>query len=124
MPTHTAKTVFVILMSLTVLGGCSASMQVVRKDTRGGEIAVWGATMPAAAQARHAVLEHCEGRFTVGAGAETYGLGAADPMLISSSHPTTAALPSDAQLLTYRCATPARTTDAMPTAVAQYRSAR
>jgi hypothetical protein len=89
-------------MSLTVLGGCSASMQVVRKDARGGEIAVWGATMPAASQVRHAMLEHCEGRFTVGAGAETYGLGAADPMLVASHH-SNVALPSDAQVLTYRC---------------------
>jgi hypothetical protein len=124
MPTHTAKTVFVILMSLTVLGGCSASMQVVRKDARGGEIAVWGATMPAATQARHAMLEHCEGRFTVGAGAETYGLGVADPMLVSSSHSRGAALPSDAHVLTYRCAGPAHTTDPVPTAVAQYRAER
>lgn len=124
MPTHNAtKTALVILMSLTVLGGCSASMQVVRKDARGGEIAVWGATMPAATQVRHAMLEHCEGRFTVGAGAETYGLGAADPMLVSSSHSRSAALPSDAQVLTYRCARPATPDESAPEAVAQYRAA-
>jgi hypothetical protein len=119
MPTHNAtKTAFVILMSLTVLGGCSASMQVVRKDARGGEIAVWGATMPAATQVRHAMLEHCEGRFTVGAGAEIYGLGAADPMLVASHH-SNVALPADAQVLTYRCARQATPTESASAALAQ-----
>jgi len=103
MTTYNAAKTALIIVSLTVLGGCSASMQVVRKDARGGEIAVWGATMPVASHARHAMLEHCEGRFTVGAGAETYGLGAANPMLVSSSHSRTASFPSDARLLTYRC---------------------
>jgi len=80
--------------------------------------------MPAASHARHAMVEHCEGRFTVGAGAETYGLGTADPMLVASSKSASTALPSDAQVLTYRCARPARTTDSVPTAVAEYRAAR
>lgn len=105
MNTQTSKSrCLVLCLSLIALGGCSANAQLVRKDATGGEVAVWGATVPAARQARHAIVEHCRSRFTVGVGAETYGLGAANPMLVSSSHGhSSAALPSNAQLLTFQC---------------------
>jgi hypothetical protein len=109
MSTHTALKTAFIFMSLTVLGGCSASMQVVRKDARGGEIAVWGATMPAQAQARHAMLEHCQGRFAVAALRDHHGLGASDAI----------SLPSEAQVLSYRCASASRTLASNHTTLAQ-----
>lgn len=124
MTTHNAAQSVLIILSLTALGGCSASMQVVRQDRTGGEIAVWGPTVPAAQEARHAIVEHCEGRFSVGTGAETYGLGAANPMLVSSSHSRGAAFPSDARVLTYRCARPAAATTSTPTEVASHRASR
>lgn len=108
MNTHTAfKTVFVFV-SLTLLGGC-ANMQVVRKDARGGEIAVWGPTVPAAEQARHAMVEHCQGRFSVSLGREHHGLGGSDAL----------ALPSEAQVLSYRCVRRATPTESQSITLAQ-----
>jgi hypothetical protein len=48
---------------LLVLSGCSSSASLVRKDAIGGRVAIEGAYMPAMADARLLMVEHCQGRF-------------------------------------------------------------
>ena len=56
-------TLLFVVSSLSV--GCSAGLQVVRQDARGGELLVSGPVVAATELAREAILEHCNGRFRV-----------------------------------------------------------
>jgi len=56
-------TLFFVFSSLGA--GCSAGLQVVRQDARGGELLVSGPLVLGTERAREAILEHCMGRFRV-----------------------------------------------------------
>ena len=64
--THTLHTVLVSTL-LALLVGCSASVEVARRDVRSGMLVLQGPLMPATRLAREAMLDHCGGRFVVGA---------------------------------------------------------
>jgi hypothetical protein len=59
-------TVFAML-GLTMAGGtlvaCNSTASLIRKDALGGRVQLQGAYMPAMADARMLMLEHCDGRF-------------------------------------------------------------
>jgi hypothetical protein len=60
--TKIVMTVFV-MMSVGSLVACSSSASLVRKDTVCGRVQLAGAYMPAMADARMLMVEHCNGRF-------------------------------------------------------------
>ena len=52
------------IISIAILaGGCSAGATVVKRDARGGQLALHGPAVPAAQQARRVMLDHCAGRY-------------------------------------------------------------
>lgn len=88
-------------LSLFTMGGCSSGAQVVRRDNHGGELAVWGPVVGAAQHARHALVEHCGGRFVVGRGADALGLGKVDATIVPVGPRNVA--PEGARVFAYRC---------------------
>ena len=56
---HLTTAAFVML----TLSACSSSASLVRKDTLGGRVQLAGAYMPAMADARMLMVEHCNGRY-------------------------------------------------------------
>ena len=48
---------------MLTLSACSSSASLVRKDTLGGRVQLAGAYMPAMADARMLMVEHCNGRY-------------------------------------------------------------
>lgn len=90
-----------VAVSLIALGGGCAGAQVVRRDNRGGELAVWGPVVGATQQARRVLIEQCAGHFAVGRGADALGLGRVDadipPVAIQES------VPEGARVFAYRC---------------------
>jgi hypothetical protein len=94
----------VVLIGVSMVGGCSAGAQLVRKDREGGEVAVWGPVVPATQHARHVMVEHCGGRYAVHH--DDFGLG--NPR-VATAHPDDAEatdVPDDARVVSYRCVRP------------------
>lgn len=86
---------------VVAMGGCSSGAQFVRRDNHGGELAVWGPVVGATQQARHALVEHCGGRFVVGRGADALGLGHVDADILPVA--SRDAAPEGAHVFAYRC---------------------
>jgi hypothetical protein len=103
------KNTFVAFACAAVVGGCASGAQVIRRDHQGGEIAVWGPVVPATETARNVIIAHCEGRFSVGAGADDLGLGAAQPSVSLVATESTADVPAGARMFAYRCLRPTAT---------------
>jgi hypothetical protein len=57
------KTLATLVLVTLTLVGCSSGAQLVRKDGLGGRVALQGAYMPAMADARVLMTEHCDGRY-------------------------------------------------------------
>ena len=56
---------FLFLLSSLLCTACSSSAALVRHDAHGGQLALRGPYVPAMEHARAAMLEHCNGRFSV-----------------------------------------------------------
>ena len=56
------KTTMIMTGLLLSLSACSSSANLVRKDRLGGRVQLDGAYMPAMAEARMLMVEHCGGR--------------------------------------------------------------
>jgi hypothetical protein len=57
---RTLATAAIVMLTLSA---CSSSASLVRKDTIGGRVQLAGAYMPAMADARMLMVEHCNGRY-------------------------------------------------------------
>ena len=57
------KTTLIVTGLLLGLSACSSTANLVRKDALGGRVQLDGAYMPAMADARTLMVEHCGGRF-------------------------------------------------------------
>ena len=56
------KTLFTLVMTCLVLGGCGGA-HLVAGHAGGGKIELSGGYMPAMSEARMVMVEHCDGRF-------------------------------------------------------------
>jgi len=61
----TTKTTLTALFVMLGLSACSSSAQLVRKDSLGGRVGLQGAYMPAMADARVLMTEHCDGHYVM-----------------------------------------------------------
>ncbi|MFI5307469.1 MAG: hypothetical protein ACHQ53_08965, partial [Polyangiales bacterium] len=59
------KNLTTTLFLMLTLSACSSGAQLVRKDAAGGRVALQGAYMPAMADARMLMTEHCDGRYAM-----------------------------------------------------------
>ena len=57
------KTTMIMTGLLLSLSACSGTANLVRKDALGGRVQLNGPYMPAMADARTLMVEHCNGRF-------------------------------------------------------------
>jgi len=57
------KNALTLSFVVVALSACSSSAALVRRDAVGGRIALQGAYMPAMADARMLMTEHCDGRY-------------------------------------------------------------
>lgn len=57
------KTLTTAAFVMLTLSACSSSASIVRKDSLGGRVQLAGAYMPAMADARMLMVEHCNGRY-------------------------------------------------------------
>jgi hypothetical protein len=57
------KTLTTFAFVMLTLSACSSSATLARRDTLGGRVALQGAYMPAMADARMVMVEHCQGRY-------------------------------------------------------------
>jgi hypothetical protein len=57
------KNLLTAAFALLALSACSTSAQLVRKDAVGGRVELQGAYMPAMAEARALMVDHCYGRY-------------------------------------------------------------
>jgi hypothetical protein len=55
----------VVSFVMLILSACSGTAQLVRNDGVGGRVVLQGAYMPAMADARLLMAEHCDGRYTM-----------------------------------------------------------
>ncbi len=94
-----------MVLCLLAAGGCSAGAQLVRQDREGGAVAVWGPVVPATQQARHVMVEHCAGRYTVH-DADDFGLGHLQAATAHVDESETSGVPADARVVSYRCVRP------------------
>ena len=59
-------TVLMMMTATIAIGSsvaCSSSARLVKQDARGGRVQLQGAYMPAMADARMLMVEHCDGRY-------------------------------------------------------------
>ena len=90
-------------VSLTMLlgAGCSAGARIVRSGPTGGEMAMWGPTMPAARHGREVLIAQCPRGYSVSASGEGLGLGHEAATLPEA--PATASADRDARVVRFQC---------------------